>query len=488
MTDFNVGALGTNPIIRPQTLTGTNTSDVFSFTTGDLGNINVAITDISAGDDVDVQLFQDDGDGIFEPTSGDTFVSAGPRPSNLDDSINVGNQPAGTYFAQVSTFGPGSAGDVSYQIGLSSSDPSNLVAIDTQLGNLSGDNVLNGNVNDNDTSDIFSFSLDTFEAVEFVVPPTGGNIDVQLIADSNQNGVIDPGEAILSSTNPGGQPEQIQIDEAGSYLLQAYQVDSGSSINYSLVADYFTTTISSGQVLGNLSEIPIVQSGTLTADNASDVYYFSNQGQDTFGNINISLTDINEGGNANISLYQDDGDGVFEPNADDTFVSTAVRGGNADDSINVADLLRGNYFVEVSQGSDSLGESSYNLSLSNSEPSNLLLNEIPLGNLSSDFNVNANISNSDTSDIFTFSLDFNESVDIDLTPTGGNVDLLLISDLNNNGQVDDAEILASSVSLGTGVENITVDDTGNYFLQAYQVSGDPINYNLNFDYSTAALV
>jgi hypothetical protein len=486
MESINVGALGKDPVILEKSLSSAKASEVFTFTTLDFGNVNVALTNISANDDVDVQLFKDDGDGIFEPTSGDEYIAAGPRPSNLDESINVSNQQAGKYFAEVSRFDLGSQSDSSYKISFSSSNPSNLIAIDNKLGDLSVDRVFNGNLSNDDTSDIFSFSLDTFEGAEFILPPVGGNADLRLIKDTNRNGVIDVGETVLASTNAGSRPDTLRVDKPGDYILQAYQVDP-TDINYTLVVDYFSTTISSGQVLGNVGNTPVTRKGNLATSDQTDVFLFSNRNAGTFSNINLSLTNINEGGDANLSLYQDDGDGVFEPNGDDTFVSTAVRRTNADDSINVSDLLSGDYFAAVSQGSNSVNPTSYNLAISTSDPSNLLLNEIPLGNLTKDQSINANLSNSDSSDFFTFSLGFNDSAKIAMTPRGGNADIRLISDINKNGQVDLNEILASSASLGTKTDSITVNDQGSYFLQVYQVAGDPINYNLNFDYSSTAL-
>ncbi|MEH2263303.1 calcium-binding protein [Nostoc sp.] len=485
--------LGSTPIVRNATLTGTDSSDVLVFNTTSLGNINLALTNISASDDIDIQLFRDDGDGIFEPTSGDTYISAGPRPGNQDDSITVANQTAGTYFVEVSRFDLGSFGDASYRLSLSNTSVSNLLPIEFRVGNLSASQTFVGNVGNSDTADVYAFSLDKFEGTNINLTPQGGNADIRLIQDVNGNGVVDPGDVLRSSTNPSTQTDSIRVDAAGNYLLQVYQ-GGADSTKYNLAFDYFTTpgaVPTKGEKkdlisLGNLGKNPVVRDGNLTSTDPQDIFVFDTK---SLGNINLALTNISAGDNANLRLFRDDGDKTFEPDTDDVFVSTAARRTNVDDSINVGDLVTGTYFAEVSRSAqDSLGDVSYRLSLSTANPSNLLLNEIPLGNLSSSLTVNANISNNDTSDIFAFSLDSFEATNIVLNPVDGNVDIRLIADHNGNHIVDKNDVILGSKNPGTQTDSIRVNTPGNYFLQAYQVNGDPANYTLSFDYSTTQVL
>ncbi|MBW4615052.1 MAG: pre-peptidase C-terminal domain-containing protein [Desmonostoc vinosum HA7617-LM4] len=484
-----IGNLDKTPIVRSGTLTGASPSDVFVFNNTTASNINIALTNISAGDDIDVQLFRDDGDGIFEPTSGDIYIASGPRPSNQDDSINVAEQPKGTYFLEVGRFDLGSVGDASYSLSLSNTDPSNLLPIEFQVGSLSSSQTFIGNVGNSDTADVYAFSLDKFEGTNISLKPGGGNADIRLIADSNGNDIVDAGEVVDSSKKLGTQKDTIQVNDPGKYLLQVYQTDA-DAVKYNLEFDYFTKPGAVPTIgektdsinLGNLNATPVAKNNTLSEAEPSDIYVFNTK---STGNINLALTNISDGDDANLRLFRDDGDGSFEPTSDDVFISTAVRRTNVDDSINVSELVAGTYFAEVSRGDDSLGDVSYKLSLSTANPSNLLLNEIPLGNLSSSFVVNANISNNDASDIFAFSLDKSESAKISLKPVDGNVDIRLIADGNKNGIIDAKDVLVSSTFLGTKTDTVQVDTAGSYFLQAYQVNGDPTNYTLSFDYFTA---
>ncbi|MEH1810721.1 calcium-binding protein [Nostoc sp.] len=485
--------LGNTPIIGDATLTATDSSDVLVFNTTSFGNINLALTNISAGDDIDIQLFRDDGDGIFEPTSGDAYIAAGPRPGNQDDPITVANQPAGTYFVEVSRFDLGSFGDASYRLSLSNTPVSNLLPIEFRVGNLSASQTFVGNVGNSDTADVYALSLDKFEGTNINLTPQAGNADIRLIQDVNGNGIVDQGDVLQSSTNPGTQSERIKVNAAGNYLLQVYQAGADST-KYNLAFDYFTTPSAvptEGEqtdliTLDKLGKTPVVRDGILTSADPQNIFMFDTK---TLGNINLALTNISAGDNANLRLFRDDGDKTFEPNTDDVFVSTAARRTNVDDSINVGDLVTGTYFAEVSRSAqDSLGDVSYRLSLSTANPSNLLLNEISLGNLSSSLTVNANISNNDTSDIFAFSLDIFEATNIVLNPVDGNVDIRLIADLNGNRIVDKNDVILGSTNPGTQTDSIRVNTPGNYFLQAYQVNGDPANYTLSFDYSTTQVL
>lgn len=486
-----IGSLENNPIIIDNTLTPTNSSDIFSFTTNSFGNINIALTNISVGDDIDIQLFLDDGDGIYEPTSGDLYIGAGHRAGNQDDSITVASQAAGTYFVEVGRFDLGSSGDSSYQLSLSNTTVNNLLNTEFKVGNLSASQTFIGNVGKSDTSDIYAFSLDNFEGAQINLTPQGGNADIRLIKDVNGNRIVDPGDVLKSSTNSGTKTDSLQINAPGDYLLQVYQSGASSS-KYTLDFDYFTTpdaVPTKGEQrditkLGKIKEKPTVLSDTLTATNSSDVFSFKTQ---NVGNINLALTNITAGGSADLRLFRDDGDGTFEPDSDDVFISTAARKGNADDSINVSELVAGTYFVEVSRPVEDdslLSNVAYSLSLSTAEPSNLLLNELPIGKLSSSLVVNANVSNNDTSDIFAFSLNAFENVDILLNPLDGNADIRLIQDLNGNRIIDKKDVILESTNLGTQTDSIFVNTAGNYFLQVYQVGGDPTDYTLSFDYTT----
>ncbi|MDZ8186744.1 MAG: PPC domain-containing protein [Nostoc sp. ChiSLP02] len=249
MALFDIGTLGSTPVIKDNfSLTTTDPTDVFRFKITDSSNINLSLTSISAGDDADIRLFRDANlNGVldnFDRTVG--LVSN--RGSNQDEAINFKTSP-GTFFAEVSRFAPGSSGNVSYDLALSATKPSgtfplsssfsNLLPKEFVLGNLSGDVTRTGNVNNQNTADVYNFSLGTFEGVNIKLNGLNGDADIRLIRDFNNNRIVDAGEEIARSINGSTTSDLISnINQSGEYFLQVTQF---SSSNYTLTFDHFTT-------------------------------------------------------------------------------------------------------------------------------------------------------------------------------------------------------------------------------------------------------
>lgn len=228
-----------NAVIRNDSVTPADPTDVYRFSIGNVSNINLALTNISAGDDVDVNLYRDtNNNGVVNPGI-DQLIGSSIRGSNLDDSINLADQPAGNYLAQVNRFAPGSSGDAFYRLSLSTADPSNLLPIEENLGNLSADVTRTGQVGNNDTSDVYAFSLGFFEGVNINLAGLSTDADLRIIADTNGNRIVDSTDAIVSSTRGGTLPDSVRVDDAGSYFAQVYQF-SGNT-NYTLTFDHFNT-------------------------------------------------------------------------------------------------------------------------------------------------------------------------------------------------------------------------------------------------------
>jgi hypothetical protein len=239
MSNYDVGTLPSNgtPVTRNNfTLTPTQPTDVFEFRIGSTSNINVALTGITNGDNANLRLYRDsNGNSRFD--AGDQLVASSTRGGNNDDSINLADRAAGTYFAQVNR--STSSGNVTYDLALSTADPSNLLPREVNLGNLSADVTRTGRVDNSDTSDVYHFSLGFFEGVNINLSGLTSDADLKVIADTNNNRIIDSSDAIVSSTRSGSQSESIRLDDAGSYFAQVYQF-SGNT-NYNLTFDHFTT-------------------------------------------------------------------------------------------------------------------------------------------------------------------------------------------------------------------------------------------------------
>jgi hypothetical protein len=242
MATYDVGSLNFTPVsYNDYSLDKSDTIDVFEFSLDWTNDINLSLTGMNAGDDADVTLYRDNGNGIFN-ASEDISVASSRRDTSNDDSINVADQQAGTYFAQVNLFNDSNSDGVSYDLALSATyGASNLLPVETQLGDLSADVTYNGYIDNNDTSDLYAFSLGYFEGVNINLSGLSSDLDIRLIADINGNRIVDSGEELVRSAYGGTHPDSITLDDAGDYFLQVYQFSGNSS--YTLDFDHFTTDL-----------------------------------------------------------------------------------------------------------------------------------------------------------------------------------------------------------------------------------------------------
>ncbi len=247
--------------------------------------------------------------------------------------------------------------------------------------------------------------------------------------------------------------------------------------------------VSSDYSMGYLTEEPVSNSTFLDELYTDDLYTFSIS---ETSSINLNLHNISVGDDADLTLYQDSNDnGVFDEN--DELLASSELGGNADESINyLADP--GDYIAVVKRYDlGSQGHLDYELDLSATQPGqapNLLSEEVNLDILSGETTRLDWVGNTDTSDIYAFSLG-QGGVNISLSglSSDADADMRLIEDYNGNNIIDiDDEVLASSTNFGSESELISVfQDPGDYFLQVYQYSGDT-DYQLTFEHYDHYLV
>jgi hypothetical protein len=245
MSTINLGTLTNSPQVGSEhILSIAESTDVFQFSLASTRNINLALTDISTGDDADLRLYRDsNNNGVLD--SSDELVKSSSLGGNHDDSINVAAQAAGTYFAEVSRYDLGSSGDVSYNLQLSSTpsspttSPSNLLPTEFEVGslnNLPDQSYSNSEaVGNNDTADVYHFTLDNNGfgyGYDFDLKLTGlsSDADVRLIRDLNRNGIVDTGEEISRSQLGGTTSESLGREIGyGDYFVQVYQYSGDTS-------------------------------------------------------------------------------------------------------------------------------------------------------------------------------------------------------------------------------------------------------------------
>lgn len=245
MADYDIGALDSSNYSAPSTYSADyysvdpyDTTDVFEFDLYSTSDINVALDPYNG--DADISLYLDNGDGYFDPYY-DTYVGGSSNYYAADDSINIADQGAGTYFAQVSYY-DSADGYVSYNLDISATadyTPSNLLPVEYDAGYLYSDQTYYESVGNYDTSDTYYFSLDVYQGVDIYLDGLSSDADIRLVYDSDANGVVDSYDPVTYSNAGGTTSEYINQEASGNYFLQVYQYSGDTS--YTLTFDQYAT-------------------------------------------------------------------------------------------------------------------------------------------------------------------------------------------------------------------------------------------------------
>ncbi len=254
--------------------------------------------------------------------------------------------------------------------------------------------------------------------------------------------------------------------------------------------------VTTDYLAGNLTSSPYSNSTFLNEHYTDDIYTFTTS---ETSSLNLNLHHISDGDDADLFLFADsNSNGVFDAHIDQQ-IQYSNLWGNSDDSINYL-ASAGTYFAQVvtySLGND--GRLDYELDISatpespypaDTEPPNLLPLEVDGGVLShGDVFTNYDwVGNTDTSDVYKFSLANYGYVTVTLTGLSSDADIRLINDSNNNSIVDPGEVDLAFTSTNAGTSNETFSwfrhSYDPFFIQVYQYSGDT-NYQLQVDVTSA---
>ena len=104
------------------------------------------------------------------------------------------------------------------------------------LDTLTGTQTLTGSVGDDNSVDIYSFSLSQTGDFSADLDNLTSNADIQLIQDFNGNGEIEDDDVIRSSLSTGTDDESITFDnlEAGTYFIRVFQVEGNTDYDLTL--------------------------------------------------------------------------------------------------------------------------------------------------------------------------------------------------------------------------------------------------------------
>lgn len=177
-----------------------------------------------------------------------------------------------------------------------------------------------------------------------------------LTADANVQFLNGIGQEIAHSSALGAHDEAINLAglASGDYYIRVYQNSGNTGFSLNLSSTVPSNLLPREFELGTVYPGGATRTATISNNNTADVYHFSVDGFASTGdvspyynssNVNISLTGLS--GDADIRLIRDaNHNGIIDPG--DEITRSAV-GGSSPESINLAGLGIGDYYLQVYQ-------------------------------------------------------------------------------------------------------------------------------------------
>jgi hypothetical protein len=264
-------------------------TDYYTFT---LSQARTAITTISAfvpgGTGAQVSLYYDkNNNGQIDPGEGvDGIFSVANNAYQMADDLK-----AGKYFVLVNITPGQSAGNYQLSIVAKPDGAGNSLTTADNLGTVGGSNSLISKadiVSAADYEDDYKFTLAKPGTIHAQLSPyLGGDSNLQLIQDKNHNNVIDSGDVIAASFNPGHTTDSIfKSLAAGTYFLRVVhnQSDGPSVYELTMVADLIGNTISTAYNAGAIT------GKTVTFNDYIQQNYGPNSDTDDFYKFTVTKT------------------------------------------------------------------------------------------------------------------------------------------------------------------------------------------------------
>ena len=258
ITDFGTVAVGgKSGIPNHYNYVNSEFSDRFYKIKSDgIGTLNVTLDNLTA--DANMRLIYDaNNNGIIDA---DEVIATSTNTGTTSESFNLSNLAAGNYYIDVyatnylDSFGNKVNIKTSYNLNttLTVSAPpisNNLNIVNHDFGTLTPKvydyyYYVNGFVGDSSIDDLFRFNFAGTTNLTFNLTGLTDNANMSLIYDSNNNGLIDPGEVIATSTNLGNLSETITLSGllAGNYYLYVYRFASTVNTRYRLQLENLVIT------------------------------------------------------------------------------------------------------------------------------------------------------------------------------------------------------------------------------------------------------
>ena len=208
----------------------------YRFSVDDLSNFGLNMNTLSA--DADVYLYEDlnNNNEIELDELIGSSQNPGTEPEKLDILLNSGN-----YIVSVEQF----EGNTNYNLSLQTTPitnppdrAGNTLATALDLGLLGDDVRLSDFVGTGDTDDFYRFTLDTESNFGAYLIGLAADADVDLIQDTNGNGLVEDNEVLDFSEAGGTEPEYLNVGrlETGTYYARVSQFEGDTAYQLGLFA------------------------------------------------------------------------------------------------------------------------------------------------------------------------------------------------------------------------------------------------------------
>ncbi|MGB3403425.1 MAG: S8 family serine peptidase [Microcoleaceae cyanobacterium] len=240
-------------------------------------------------------------------------------------------------------------------------EPGNTLFTARDLGSLTGTQTQVEYVDFNDWYDYYRIHIDNPSNLNLALEGIGGDADLSLIQDINQNGFVEYNE-IIDTSYSFTNSEQINITNIspGFYYVRVSQWSGATNYTLSLTAnpsapalpDFAGNNLPTARLIGGL-ETPQTFSDIVSNGDPIDFYRFDLAADSS---LNLSLDQLTA--DADVAVIRDiNGDGLYNYTE---ILQTSTNSGITPENLS-ANLIAGSYYVAVFQYE---GDTPYNLTLS----------------------------------------------------------------------------------------------------------------------------
>lgn len=467
MSLHNLGTISDRTTFNNRVTALVDPLDSLQFSLARAGNLNIGVSGLTQN--VRLQLFRSSSSGL-------TRIGSSNYRGTTPESLNFRGLQRGQYVAQIQLLAPGRT---PYRMRLSRQLINDVIAEERTWNSVNTNlSAYQGTLGTADTSDMFRLNLGADTPLSLTLTGALNTARLRLVKDKNNNGFIDSGE-VLASSSAGNLEKSLNIRNLsqGNYHIQ---VCGSANTPYTLGMAPQSNFAVREFDLGTLGDTIVTRTGSVHDFNTSDIYSFTLADA---RHVSLALTGF--AGDPDLRIARDaNGNGLIE--TPEMISYSSRRQAGIDESITLNHLAAGTYLVQVTQHA---GTSNYTMRLSTGYPTDLLPTEYDLGVINGTRTLSQYIGSGmyyqNAADNIRFTLNSTRSVNLTLSGLSCDIDLRLVHDANNNGVVDTGEVLGSSANGSDGAEWIAQSlPAGTYFAQVYRWMSHADDSNYNFSVST----